>query len=264
MGNKASNKSPPKNSKYIALIGLPNTGKSTILDVLYYGEPKTSKQLDFTTKKYEPFTKSSVTLIYNKMYMHVQEYDSSKYQDWNKILHAKYAESKLDAIVIVYDASNAPIYINLQHMESLYFVLNKWCNESQINIETIPNDIVSLIRDYLKETLDRNKFIANFLKTNYKSSVSKSYDRKADKVIKSNTNNDIGSGWNEGDYYSKPALLVVANKMDCDDTLSLNQITMSLSLNTLRDTRWFIQDIEAINGRSVWDAVNWLRNTLDH
>ena len=42
-------------------------------------------------------------------------------------------ENKLDAIAIVYDASNAPIYTNLEHMESLYFVLNKWCNEIQFH-----------------------------------------------------------------------------------------------------------------------------------
>ena len=251
MGNKASDNTP-KNIKYVALIGLPGSGKSTILSALLDPKTKTSKRLDVSTKKYQPYIRTSLNIYYRKMHLKVDELDGNEYNNWTQELRAKYKENKLDAIVICFDSSQAPIYLHFEHMESLYFILNNWCKkEININIDIIPNDIISMIKEYLKESLDSKKIITDFLKTNYKSSY----------VV--NKNND--DGWNNGDYYSKPALLVFANKTDCDNTLSLNQITMNFQLsNTLRDTRWFIQDIVAINGTRIWDGVNWLRSTLDH
>ena len=58
------------------------------------------------------------------------------------------------------------------------------------------------------------------------------------------------------------ALLVFANKQDLPNTMSVNEITERLGLNSLRQRRWFIQASCAMNGEGLEQGLEWLSQTL--
>eukprot|EP00607_Mallomonas_marina_P001923 CAMPEP_0182427542 /NCGR_PEP_ID=MMETSP1167-20130531/18258_1 /TAXON_ID=2988 /ORGANISM="Mallomonas Sp, Strain CCMP3275" /LENGTH=153 /DNA_ID=CAMNT_0024609851 /DNA_START=296 /DNA_END=757 /DNA_ORIENTATION=+ len=55
------------------------------------------------------------------------------------------------------------------------------------------------------------------------------------------------------------ALLVMANKMDLPDCMSVDQIIEFLSLkDQLPNTKWHVQAAEAITGRGLYEGFQWL------
>ena len=58
------------------------------------------------------------------------------------------------------------------------------------------------------------------------------------------------------------ALLILANKQDLPQALSVKEITQRLKLNTLRNRKWFIQSTCATTGDGLYEGLDWLSNTL--
>ena len=58
------------------------------------------------------------------------------------------------------------------------------------------------------------------------------------------------------------ALLVLANKQDLPNAMSVNQITERLKLNQLRNRDWYIQGSCARTGDGLYEGLDWLSNTL--
>lgn len=56
-------------------------------------------------------------------------------------------------------------------------------------------------------------------------------------------------------------LLVMANKMDLPNAMSAADITDKLGLHSLRQRRWYIQDVCALDGRGIYESVEWLCNS---
>jgi len=58
------------------------------------------------------------------------------------------------------------------------------------------------------------------------------------------------------------AVLVLANKQDCDDALSVAEVADALKLRQLRTGCWFIQGCCALSGDGVWEGLDWLAKQL--
>merc|ERR1712087_530274 len=59
------------------------------------------------------------------------------------------------------------------------------------------------------------------------------------------------------------ALLVLANKQDLPNAMSVNEVTERLSLNQLRNRQWYIQSTCATTGDGLYEGLDWLSNTLN-
>ncbi|KAL5476141.1 hypothetical protein EMCRGX_G026051 [Ephydatia muelleri] len=57
-------------------------------------------------------------------------------------------------------------------------------------------------------------------------------------------------------------LLVLANKQDLPNAMSVQVITEKLGLNALRDRQWYIQSTCASSGDGLYEGLEWLENTL--
>eukprot|EP00731_Ephydatia_muelleri_P030281 Em0021g804a len=57
-------------------------------------------------------------------------------------------------------------------------------------------------------------------------------------------------------------LLVLANKQDLPNAMSVQEITEKLGLNALRDRQWYIQSTCASSGDGLYEGLEWLENTL--
>ena len=64
------------------------------------------------------------------------------------------------------------------------------------------------------------------------------------------------------DELQDAALLVVANKQDLPQAMSVNECTERLGLNALRNRDWYIQSTCATNGDGLYEGLDWLSNTL--
>ena len=58
------------------------------------------------------------------------------------------------------------------------------------------------------------------------------------------------------------ALLILANKQDLPNAMSVNEITERLELNKLRNRQWFIQGTCATTKDGIYEGLDWLSNTL--
>ena len=58
-------------------------------------------------------------------------------------------------------------------------------------------------------------------------------------------------------------VLVLANKQDLPNAMSVNEITEKLGLNQLRNRLWHIQSTCAITGDGLYEGLDWLANTLN-
>merc|ERR1712083_662603 len=95
-------------------------------------------------------------------------------------------------------------------------------------------------------------------------------------VVDSNDRERIDGGGNENDdnvrdqlhsmladdELRNAALLVLANKQDLPNAMSVNQITERLKLNKLRNRDWYIQGSCARSGDGLYEGLDWLSNTL--
>merc|ERR1712048_350804 len=64
------------------------------------------------------------------------------------------------------------------------------------------------------------------------------------------------------DELRNAALLVLANKQDLPNAMSVDQITQKLQLNKLRNRDWYIQGSCARSGDGLYEGLDWLSNTL--
>merc|ERR1712157_285672 len=59
------------------------------------------------------------------------------------------------------------------------------------------------------------------------------------------------------------AVLVLANKQDLPNAMSVNEVTEKLGLNHLRNRQWYIQSTCATTGDGLYEGLDWLSNTLN-
>lgn len=52
-------------------------------------------------------------------------------------------------------------------------------------------------------------------------------------------------------------LLVLANKQDLDNAISMNELTYELNLRNIRGREWFIQACSAIQGAGLDEGITW-------
>eukprot|EP01084_Bolivina_argentea_P106583 190692_1 len=64
------------------------------------------------------------------------------------------------------------------------------------------------------------------------------------------------------DELKDAVVLVLANKQDLPNAMSVNEVTERLSLNKLRNREWFIQSTCATTGDGLYEGLDWLSNTL--
>eukprot|EP01083_Nonionella_stella_P089789 250693_1 len=58
------------------------------------------------------------------------------------------------------------------------------------------------------------------------------------------------------------ALLVLANKQDLDNAMSVDEISRRLMLNQLKNREWYIQGTCAHSGDGLYEGLDWLSTTL--
>eukprot|EP01125_Pyxidicula_operculata_P006779 TRINITY_DN2327_c0_g1_i3.p1 TRINITY_DN2327_c0_g1~~TRINITY_DN2327_c0_g1_i3.p1 ORF type:complete len:248 (-),score=34.59 TRINITY_DN2327_c0_g1_i3:32-775(-) len=59
-------------------------------------------------------------------------------------------------------------------------------------------------------------------------------------------------------------ILVLANKQDLPNAMTIAEITELLGLHSLRARRWFIQPTCAISGDGLYEGLEWLSNKIIH
>lgn len=58
-------------------------------------------------------------------------------------------------------------------------------------------------------------------------------------------------------------LLVLANKQDLQNAMSISEITDKLNLHSLRNRKWHIQSCCATTGDGLYEGLDWLSHALD-
>merc|ERR1719238_103183 len=64
------------------------------------------------------------------------------------------------------------------------------------------------------------------------------------------------------DELRNAAVLVMANKQDMSQALSVRTITDKLQLNTLKNRDWYIQGTSAQTGDGLYEGLDWLSETM--
>ena len=59
-------------------------------------------------------------------------------------------------------------------------------------------------------------------------------------------------------------LLVLANKQDLPNALSVSDVTNKLGLNQIRNRQWYIQATCATTGDGLYEGLDWLSSTLNN
>ena len=57
-------------------------------------------------------------------------------------------------------------------------------------------------------------------------------------------------------------LLVLANKQDLPQAMSVAEVTDKLGLHSLRSRQWYIQATCATSGDGLYEGLDWLSNAL--
>jgi signal recognition particle receptor subunit beta len=57
-------------------------------------------------------------------------------------------------------------------------------------------------------------------------------------------------------------LLVLANKQDLPNAMSVSEVTDKLGLHSLRGRKWYIQSTCATSGDGLYEGLDWLTNVL--
>eukprot|EP01084_Bolivina_argentea_P166287 288732_1 len=58
-------------------------------------------------------------------------------------------------------------------------------------------------------------------------------------------------------------LLVLANKQDLPNAMSVQEVTDKLSLNTIKNRTWYIHPSCATTGDGLYEGLDWISNTLN-
>ena len=66
------------------------------------------------------------------------------------------------------------------------------------------------------------------------------------------------------DELREAVLLVLANKQDLPNAMSVSEVTSSLGLNQIRNRQWYIQATCATTGDGLYEGLDWLSQTLNN
>ena len=64
------------------------------------------------------------------------------------------------------------------------------------------------------------------------------------------------------DLLKNSVLLVLANKQDLPNAMSVDEISQRLKLNSLRNREWYVQGSCAHTGDGLYEGLDWLSKTL--
>lgn len=64
------------------------------------------------------------------------------------------------------------------------------------------------------------------------------------------------------DELREAVVLVLANKQDLPNAMTVADITEKLGLNSLRNRQWYIISTCATSGDGLFDGLDWLANAL--
>ncbi|KAJ3284620.1 Arf GTPase arf1 [Rhizoclosmatium sp. JEL0117] len=87
-------------------------------------------------------------------------------------------------------------------------------------------------------------------------------------VIDSNDRDRISEARDElermlqDDLLSNASLLVLANKQDLPNAMSVTEVTDKLGLHSLRSRQWYIQAACATTGDGLYEGLEWFTNQL--
>jgi ADP-ribosylation factor protein 1 len=57
-------------------------------------------------------------------------------------------------------------------------------------------------------------------------------------------------------------LLVIANKQDLPNSMSVEEITQKLELHKIKEQKWHVQGTCATSGDGLYEGLDWLSNVL--
>jgi len=87
-------------------------------------------------------------------------------------------------------------------------------------------------------------------------------------VVDSNDKERVGEASEElqkmlrEDELREAALLVLANKQDLPNAMSVAEVTDKLGLHSMRNRKWYIQACCATSGDGLYEGLDWLSTTL--
>ena len=87
-------------------------------------------------------------------------------------------------------------------------------------------------------------------------------------VVDSNDRERIGEAAEElqkmlrEDELRDACLLVLANKQDLPNAMSVAEVTDKLGLHALRNRKWYIQAACATSGDGLYEGLDWMAHTL--
>lgn len=64
------------------------------------------------------------------------------------------------------------------------------------------------------------------------------------------------------DQLREAHLLVLANKQDLPNAMSVSEMTEKLGLNAVRNRQWYIQACCAQSGDGLWEGLDWLADVI--
>merc|ERR1711972_261151 len=112
------------------------------------------------------------------------------------------------------------------------------------------------IRPLWKHYYHNTQGIIFVVDSNDQERINNAYDRE------DNAHFELHSMLQE-DELKDAALLVLANKQDLPQAMSVNECTEKLGLNQLRNRDWYIQSTCATTGDGLYEGLDWLANTLN-
>jgi len=65
------------------------------------------------------------------------------------------------------------------------------------------------------------------------------------------------------DELREAAVLVLANKQDLPNAMSVAEVTDKLGLHSMRNRKWYIQATCATSGDGLYEGLDWLAHTLN-
>eukprot|EP01083_Nonionella_stella_P152893 490550_1 len=71
-------------------------------------------------------------------------------------------------------------------------------------------------------------------------------------------------GMLQDDELRDAVLLVLANKQDLPNSMSINEVSERLQLNSIRNRAWHIQSTCAKTGDGLYEGLDWLSNALNN
>jgi ADP-ribosylation factor protein 1 len=66
----------------------------------------------------------------------------------------------------------------------------------------------------------------------------------------------------ESEELKDTSLLVYANKQDLPGALTVPQLTEKLGLNSLRNTKWFVQGTCGTRGDGLYEGLDWMTKNV--